>query len=92
MSNFEERLLLELKSVVEAAASHGHRSSGGAAGRAWSCRRASGVLAMAAIAAFFLSSGAQTAYAVTKNSRTISVEVDSLTDAPGLQSALQAAA
>lgn len=93
MSNFEDRLLQELRGVVEAQpADRGQRSS------PWRSRRlalAGGLAAAAAVAAiagvFFLSSGTQAAYAVTKNADgTISVEIDSLTDAAGLQSALQA--
>jgi hypothetical protein len=51
------------------------------------------VLAAAATAGVFvLSAGTQTAYAVTKNAdRTVTVEIDSLTDAAGLQSKLRAA-
>jgi hypothetical protein len=50
-----------------------------------------GVAAAATAGAFLLSAGAQTAYAVTKNADgSVSVEVDSLTDASGLEAALKA--
>jgi hypothetical protein len=51
------------------------------------------VLAAAATAGvFFLSTGTQAAYAVTKNADgTVTVEIDSLSDAAGLQAKLQAA-
>jgi hypothetical protein len=48
------------------------------------------VAVAAAAGVFFFSSGTQAAYAVTENADgTISVQIDSLTDAAGLQSALQ---
>jgi hypothetical protein len=92
VSNFEERLLVELRSVVSAApVERGPRGlrrrrlalAGGVAA----------VVAAAAIAgAFFFSSGTQAAYAVTANADgSVTVEIDSLTDAAGLQAKLQAA-
>ena len=96
MSNFEERLLTELRTVVaEQPEEHEQRSER----RRWRWPRLvlagglAAVLAVAAVAGVFsLSGGTQAAYAVTKNDDgSISVQVDSLTDAAGLQSALQAA-
>jgi len=93
MSNFEDRLLQELRTVVaEQPAQRGQPS------RTWPRPRlvlAGGLVAAVAVAAatgvFFFSSGTPAAYAVTKNADgTISVEIDSLTDAAGLQSALEA--
>jgi hypothetical protein len=67
--------------------------------RVWRGRRlalAGGLAALVAAAAtagaFFLSAGTQSAYAVTKHADgSVSVEVDSMTDASGLQAALGAA-
>ena len=91
MSNFEERLLGELRGVVEARpAERAHPRT--------SRRRplvlAGGVTAVAALAVgvgvFVLSAGTQSAYAVTRNADgTISVEIDSLTDAAGLEAKLR---
>jgi hypothetical protein len=91
VTNFEERLLFELRKTV--------RAEPAERGRRRPVRRfavAGGVAAVLAAAlaagAFFLSAGAQPAYAVTKNADgTITVEIDSLTDAAGLQAKLQAA-
>jgi len=93
MSNFEERLLVELQSLVVAP------PSGGGQRRAlWRRPRLvlAGGLAAAAAATvagvLVLSTGTQAAYAVTKNADgTITVEIDSLTDAAGLQAKLQEA-
>jgi hypothetical protein len=92
VSNFEERLLGELRGVlpVESAPSGGRRRVGGRFALA-------GGLAMAAAAAatasvVFFATGDHPAYAVTKNADgSVTVEVDSLTNAAGLQAALQAA-
>jgi hypothetical protein len=93
MSNFEERLLQELRSVVAASPAHrGQRRT------LWRGRRlvlAGGLTAVLAAATaagvLFLSAGTQAAYAVTKNADgTVTVEIDSLTDAAGLQAKLQA--
>ncbi len=89
MSNFEERLLVELRGLV----STKPRSTG----QRWGGRRlalagvvAAGFAAAATAGAFFLSAGAQAAYAVTKNADgSVTVKVDSLTDAAGLQAALE---
>jgi hypothetical protein len=94
VSNFEERLLRELRSQVAAPpADRGQRRP------LWRGRRpvlAGGLAAVLAAAAtagvFFLSTGTQAAYAVTKNADgTVTVEIDSLSDAAGLQAKLQAA-
>jgi hypothetical protein len=94
VSNFEERLLHELRGVVEAKpAGRGRRRP------VWRAPRlvlAGGLTAVAAAAVlagvFFFSAGTPAAYAVTRNADgTVSVEVDSMTDAAGLQSALAAA-
>jgi hypothetical protein len=94
MSNFEERLLRELRSqVVAPPIDRGQRRT------FWRGRRlvlAGGLAAVLAAAVsagvFFLSAGTQAAYAVTKNADgTVTVEIDSLQDAAGLQAKLQAA-
>ena len=92
MSNFEERLLVELKSLVAAAPSEGQRRA------LWHRPRLvlAGGLAAAAAAVvagvLVFSTGTQAAYAVTKNADgTVTVEIDSLTDAAGLQAKLQEA-
>jgi hypothetical protein len=94
MSNFEERLLRELQGQVAAPpVDRGQRRP------FWRGRRlvlAGGLAAVLAVAAsagvFFLSAGTQAAYAVTKNADgTVTVEIDSLQDAAGLQAKLQAA-
>ncbi|HVS86025.1 MAG TPA: hypothetical protein VHD91_10365 [Gaiellaceae bacterium] len=87
-SNFEERLLVELKTVVAAEpAERGHRPRRRlalAAGLA-------ALLAAAATAGVLLSSGAKAAYAVTNDGNgTVTVEIDSLSDAAGLEAALDA--
>ena len=93
MSNFEERLLLELRAVVETP-----RTERGQRRAVWRRPRLAlagtfAVVLAVAVAAgmFFFSGGTQAAYAVTKNADgSVTVEIDSLTDAAGLQSALQA--
>jgi hypothetical protein len=94
MSNFEERLLRELRGVVTAkTVVRGHRRP------LWRWPRlvlAGGLAAVVTAAAvagvFFFSAGTQAAYAVTKNADgSVTVEIDSLTDASGLQAKLQAA-
>jgi hypothetical protein len=94
VSNFEERLLHELRSLV-AVPTIGHEQR-----RAfWERRRlvlAGGVTAVLATAAtvgvVLLSAGTQAAYVVSKNADgTVTVEIDSLSDAAGLQAKLQAA-
>jgi hypothetical protein len=94
VSNFEERLLVELRSLVSA-----EPVDGGQRRPLWRGPRLAlagglaAVLAGAAVAAvFFFSAGTQAAYAVTKNADgSVTVEIDSLTDAAGLQAKLQAA-
>ena len=93
MSTFEERLLVELRSLVAAP------PAGGGRRRAlWRRPRVvvAGGLAAAAAAVvagvLVFSTGTQAAYAVTKNADgTVTVEIDSLTDAAGLQAKLQEA-
>jgi hypothetical protein len=93
MSNFEERLLGELRSVVEQQpVDRGRRRVLRPGRRLVLAGGLAAVLAAASAGVFFLSAGTQAAYAVTKNADgSVSVEVDSLTDAAGLQAALQAA-
>lgn len=85
MSNFEERLLVELRNVP---VHHGRRAP--------RLALAGAVVAALAVAAvvgvFVLSAGTQAAYAVTKNADgSVTVEIDSLTDAAGLEAKLRAA-
>jgi hypothetical protein len=94
VSNFEERLLHELRSVAEAQPAAGSRRHGARPGRRLAL--AGGLVAVVAAAAvagaLLLSAGTQAAYAVSKNADgTVTVEIDSLTDAAGLQSKLQEA-
>jgi hypothetical protein len=94
-TNFEERLLRELRSLVAARpVDRGERRP------LWRGRRvvlAGGLAAVLAVAAagagvFFLSAGTQAAYAVTRNADgTVTVEIDSLSDAAGLEAKLGAA-
>ncbi len=94
MSNYEERLLGELRSLVAVRPVNGRRRRS-----LWQRPRlvfAGGLAALLAAAAtvgvVFLSAGTQAAYAVTKNpDGSVTVEIDSLTDAAGLQAKLQAA-
>jgi hypothetical protein len=92
VSNFEERLLVELRSVVAAApVDRGRRGLLPARWLALGGGLAA-VLAAAIAGAFFFSTGTQAAYAVTTNADgSVTVEIDSLTDAAGLQAKLQAA-
>jgi hypothetical protein len=92
VSNFEERLLVELRSVV--AAEPVDRGRRGLSRRRLALAGGlAAVLAAAAIGSvFFLSTGTPAAYAVTTNADgSVTVEIDSLTDAAGLQAKLQAA-
>lgn len=94
MSNFEERLLHELQSVVTASpVDRGQRRPLWRGPRLVVAVGLAVVLGAAAGAGvFLLAAGAPAAYAVTRNADgTISVEIDSLTDAAGLQARLQAA-
>lgn len=91
MSNFEERLLRELRETVTAEPA-GRRQR--RPGRRFALVGGVAALAGTAVAAgvVFLSAGTQAAYAVTKNDDgTVTVEIDSLSDAAGLQAKLQAA-
>jgi len=94
MSNFEEKLLVELRTMVAAEpAERGRRRAVGSRRRlVLAGGLAAAVLAaIAAAGAFFLSTGTQAAYAVTKNADgSVTVEIDSLTDAAGLQAKLEA--
>jgi hypothetical protein len=94
VSNFEERLLVELREMTAA------RPAGRVQRRVfWHRPRLvlagglAAVLAAAGIAGVLvLSTGTQAAYAVTRNADgSVTVEIDSLTDAAGLQAQLQAA-
>jgi hypothetical protein len=92
VSNFEERLLGELRTLVADAPDERRQPR-----RLWQRQRlvlagglAALVVAAAGAGAFFLSAGTQSAYAVTKNADgTVTVEIDSLTDAAGLQAKLR---
>jgi hypothetical protein len=94
MNNFEERLLRELRVTV--AARPAARRAQRPIWRQPQLVVAGGFAATVAVAAiaglFFFSAGTQAAYAVTRNADgTVTVEVDSITDASGLQAALEAA-
>ena len=91
MSNFEERLLVELRSrVEEQPAGRGRRRVLGPRRLAVAGGLALVLVAAALAGAFFLSAGTQSAYAVTKNADgTVTVEIDSLSDAAGLQAKLR---
>jgi hypothetical protein len=94
VSNFEERLLHELRSVVaDQPADRGQRRPVRRGRRLALAGGLAAALAAAAVGGvFFLTAGTQAAYAVTKNADgTITVEIDSLSDAAGLQAKLQAA-
>jgi hypothetical protein len=94
VSNFEERLLRELRSLMVAPpVDRGQRRDVWRTPRLVLAGGLAAVLAAAAVAGvFFLSAGTQAAYAVTKNpDGTVTVEIDSMSDAAGLQSKLQAA-
>lgn len=94
VKNFEERLLLELRSLVPPpAADRGRRRPLWRRPRLVLAGGLTAVLAAAATAGVvLLSAGTQAAYAVTKHADgSVTVEVDSLSDAAGLQAALQAA-
>jgi hypothetical protein len=94
MSNFEERLLQDLQSLVVARPVE--RGQGRPIWRRPRFALAGGLAALLAAAATVgiavLSAGTQAAYAVTKNANgTVTVEIDSLSDAAGLQAKLGAA-
>jgi hypothetical protein len=94
VSNFEERLLDELRSLVAVPPSgHEQRRAVWRRPRLVLAGGLAAVLAAAAIAGVVvLSAGTQAAYAVTENADgTVTVEIDSLTDAAGLQAELQQA-
>lgn len=88
MSNFEERLLVELRGLVPDEPARRGRTVAGR--RLVLAGGLAAVVAAATVGGFFLSAGAPAAYAVTTNADgSVTVEVDSLTDASGLQAALQ---
>ncbi len=94
MSNFEERLLHELRIVVgEQPTDRGERRPVRRGQRlALAGGLAAAVTAAAIAGVVFFTAGTQAAYAVTKNADgSVTVEIDSLTDATGLQAKLQAA-
>jgi hypothetical protein len=88
MSNYEDRLLVELQKLVVAEPRRSHRGRGFAL--VGGLTAAVGVAVAAGV--IVLSAGTQAAYAVTKNADgSVTVEIDSLSDAAGLQAKLQAA-
>jgi hypothetical protein len=90
VSNFEERLLVELRSLVEAEPAD--RGQPRRLRLAVAGGLAAAVTAAAVASVVFFSAGTPAAYAVTKNADgSVTVEIDSLTDAAGLQAKLQAA-
>jgi FlaG/FlaF family flagellin (archaellin) len=94
VSSFEERLLTELRGLVAAPRIEGgHRRRMRRAPRLALAGGLAAIVATVATAGVFvLSAGTQAAYAVTKNADgSITVQIDSLTDAAGLQAKLQAA-
>jgi len=94
VSNFEERLLVELREIVkEGPTARGRRRRLPAPRVALAGGLAAAVLAAAVVAGvFLLSAGTPAAYAVTENADgSVTVEIDSLTDASGLQAQLRAA-
>jgi hypothetical protein len=92
VSNFEERLLVELRGLVRAETAPSGRRRLGGHRLALAGGLTTALAAAATVGVFLLSTGAQAAYAVTENpDGSVTVEVDSLTDAAGLQSALKAA-
>jgi hypothetical protein len=94
MSNFEERLLVELRTMVTVEpVERGRRRALRCGPRLALAGGLAAVLAAAVTAGVVvLSAGTQAAYAVTRNADgTITVEIDSLTDAAGLQAKLQEA-
>lgn len=85
MSNFEERLLVELRNVPVHRGRHVPRLA--LAGAV-----AVSLAVAAVVGVFVLSAGTQAAYAVTKNADgSVTVEIDSLSDAAGLEAKLRAA-
>jgi hypothetical protein len=94
VTNFEERLLHELRAVVtDRPVDRGHRRSPWRGPRLALAGSLAAAVALAAVAGvLYFSSGTQSAYAVTRSANgTVTVEVDSMTDASGLQAALAAA-
>jgi hypothetical protein len=88
VSNYEDRLLVELQKLVVSEPRRNHR--GRRFALAGGLTAAAGVAVAAGV--LLLSAGTQAAYAVTKNADgSVTVEIDSLTDAAGLQAKLQAA-
>jgi hypothetical protein len=94
VSNYEARLLVQLRSLVEARpVDRGRRHPFLRRPRLLLAGGLAALVAAAAIAGVvFLSAGTQAAYAVTRNADgSVTVEIDSLTDAAGLRAKLQAA-
>ncbi|HST26293.1 MAG TPA: hypothetical protein VLJ76_09890 [Gaiellaceae bacterium] len=93
MSNFEERLLHELRNAVEQQpVDRGRRRPLRRPRLALAGGLAAGLAVAAGAGVFLLSGGTQAAYAVTKHADgTITVEIDSLSDASGLEAKLKAA-
>jgi hypothetical protein len=95
MTSFEERLLAQLRAIVaEAPAARSRkRPKSLPPGRLALAGGVAGVLAVAATAAvLLLPAGATAAYAVTRNTDgTVTVEINSLRDAAGLQAKLREA-
>jgi hypothetical protein len=93
VKNFEDRLLLELRSLVPPpSAGRGQQRPPWRRPRFVFAGGLTAVLATATTAGVvLLSAGTQAAYAVTKNADgTVTVEIDSLSDAAGLQAKLRA--
>jgi hypothetical protein len=93
VSNFEERLLDELRSLMAAPpVDRGQRIRLSRGPRLALAGGVAAVAAAAVVGVVALSAGTQAAYAVTRNADgTVTVEIDSLTDAAGLQAKLQEA-
>lgn len=86
MSNFEERLLVELRNHVPVG--RGRRLPRLALAGGF----AAALAAAAIVGVFVLTTGTQAAYAVTKNADgSVTVQIDSFTDAAGLEAKLHAA-
>jgi hypothetical protein len=93
VSNFEERLLHELRGMVtERPAGHEQRRTLLRRPRLVLVGALGAVAAAAIVGGVVLSAGTQAAYAVTKNADgTVTVQIDSMSDAAGLEAKLQAA-
>jgi hypothetical protein len=93
VSNFEERLLHELRGMVtERPAGRDQRRTLWRRHRLILAGGLATVVAAAIVGAVVLPAGTQAAYAVTKNADgTVTVQIDSMSDAAGLEAKLQAA-